>query len=118
MAVFPGRRRIVKGFKWLAPGLRVKRWLLLVPIGLAPVVAGVALLIGIRITDIFDWLANWFADHHVDIADARFAVPVGSALILLGLLLILSALIAVMVILGLLSFCCVGASIFGNLSGE
>ncbi|WP_395090311.1 uridine diphosphate-N-acetylglucosamine-binding protein YvcK [Armatimonas sp.] len=90
------QQMVVSGVKWLAPGLKVKRYLLLIPIGLLPVVIGVALLINIRNTDYYDWL-----DHrinqllHVDIADMRFYLPVGLALILLGLLLILSALIAV-----------------------
>ena len=90
------QQMVVSGAKWLAPGLKVKRYLLLIPIGLLPVVIGVALLINIRNTDYYDWL-----DHrinqllHVDIADMRFYLPVGLALILLGLLLILSALIAV-----------------------
>ena len=87
---------MVRGVKWLTPGLKVKRYLLLIPIGLLPVVIGVALLINIRNTDYYDWL-----DHrinqllHVDIADARFYLPVGLLLIAVGLVLIMSALIAV-----------------------
>jgi uncharacterized cofD-like protein len=85
-----------RGVKWLTPGLKVKRHLLLIPIGLVPVVVGVALLINVRNTDFYDWLdhrVNQFL--HVDIADPRFYVPTGFVLIVLGLLLILSALVAV-----------------------
>lgn len=94
--VFPSRKRLITGFKWLAPGLRVKRWLLLLPVGMAPVVFGVALLVGIRITDYFDWLANTIERvGHIDITDARFYLPVGIGLIVLGLGVIVSALVAV-----------------------
>jgi uncharacterized cofD-like protein len=92
----PSSRRIVRGFQWLAPGLRVKRWLLLIPIGLAPLVVGVALLTGVRITDWYDWAANTLADRaKIEITDPSFSLPVGIGLVLLGLLLILSALVAV-----------------------
>jgi uncharacterized cofD-like protein len=87
---------VVHGAKWLAPGLRVKRYLLLIPIGLLPVVIGVALLINIRYMDNYDWLEHRVNQLlHVDIADMRFYLPVGLALIVLGLVLILSALVAV-----------------------
>ena len=87
---------VVRGVKWLTPGLKVKRYLLLIPVGLLPVVVGVALLVNIRNTDYYDWLDHRIAELlHVDIADMRFYLPVGLALIMLGLLLILSALIAV-----------------------
>jgi uncharacterized cofD-like protein len=87
---------VVHGVKWLTPGLKVKRYLLLIPIGLLPVVIGVALLVNIRNTDYYDWLEHRIEQlFHVDIADMRFYLPTGIALIVLGLVLILSALIAV-----------------------
>lgn len=87
---------VVTGIKWLTPGLRVKRFLVLIPVGLLPVVVGVALLINIRNTDYYDWLDHRIQQIlHVDIADVRFYLPAGIALIVLGLLLILGALIAV-----------------------
>ncbi|MBB6050257.1 uridine diphosphate-N-acetylglucosamine-binding protein YvcK [Armatimonas rosea] len=90
------RKMVVSGVKWLTPGLKVKRFLFLIPIGLIPVVIGVALLINIRNTDYYDWLDRQILTHlHVDIADSHFYLPVGLALIALGLLLILSALIAI-----------------------
>lgn len=92
----PSGRRIVRGFQWLAPGLRVKRWLVLIPVGLVPVVIGVALLSGIRITDWFDWAANALVDRTgIEITDPSFSIPVGTGFILLGLVLILGALVAV-----------------------
>ncbi|MFM7321083.1 MAG: uridine diphosphate-N-acetylglucosamine-binding protein YvcK [Armatimonadota bacterium] len=92
-----GRRdRIVKGFQWLAPGLRVKRWLLLIPIGLAPVVAGVALLVGVRVTDWFDTAANIASERTgIEITAPSFFLPVGIGGVLVGLSCILAALIAV-----------------------
>lgn len=92
----PSGRRIVRGFQWLAPGLRVKRWLLLIPIGIVPVVLGVALLTGVRITDWYDWAANALADRtRIEITDPSFYLPVGIGSVFLGLLLILAALVAV-----------------------
>jgi uncharacterized cofD-like protein len=87
---------VVHGVKWLTPGLKVKRFLVLIPVGLLPVVIGVALLVNIRNTDYYDWLDHQILNRlHVDIADMRFYLPAGITLILIGLVLILSALIAV-----------------------
>ena len=87
---------IVRGFQWLAPGLRVKRWLLLIPIGLAPVVAGVALLVGVRAIDWFDAAANVANDRTgIEITAPSFFLPVGTGCVLVGLGCIMAALIAV-----------------------
>ena len=67
------QQMMVRGVKWLTPGLKVKRYLLLIPIGLLPVVIGVALLVNIRNTDYYDWLEHRVEQFlHVDIADMRF----------------------------------------------
>lgn len=87
---------VVYGAKWLSPGLKVKRYLLLVPIGLVPVIAGVALLSRLRMQEILDDAERWGRSHGgLDIGEPRFYLPVGITLVLLGLLLILGALIAV-----------------------
>jgi uncharacterized cofD-like protein len=53
-------------------------------------------LTGVRITDWYDWAANTLADRaKIEITDPSFSLPVGIGLVLLGLLLILSALVAV-----------------------
>ena len=52
MAADPSEKSEPRGFltsaksslKWLYPGMRVKRWLLLVPVGLAFVILGVGIL--------------------------------------------------------------------------
>ena len=38
-------------FKWMYPGMRVKRWLMLVPIGAFGIVVGVALLANLAVID-------------------------------------------------------------------
>ena len=84
------------GLKWMYPGMRVKRWLLLIPIGLLPVIVGVLLLIQLRALDLLDRLDNlasttmrWRLDQ------PAFYVPLGISLILLGLGLIVGALILI-----------------------
>jgi uncharacterized cofD-like protein len=90
------QKMVNRGVQWLTPGLKVKRHLLLIPVGLLPVVVGVSLLINIHNTDYYDWLDHRINQiFHLDIADMRFYLPVGLSLIVLGLILILSALIAV-----------------------
>lgn len=82
--------------QWLRPGLGVKRWLILLPLGLLPVVIGVALLVGVRITDIFDIVATHVAERlSVEIGDPKFAIPAGIILIFIGLSILMAALIAV-----------------------
>jgi uncharacterized cofD-like protein len=89
-------RRIVRGLKWLAPGLRVKRWLLLVPVGLAFVIVGVVLIAGLQTVEFLSWLEEMVGrSAHVQIGKPIIYLPVGATLIVVGLLLILGALIAV-----------------------
>ena len=90
------RKMVVRGIQRLAPGLKVKRYLLLVPIGLVPVICGVALLSRLRTQELLDDAERWGRSHGgLDIGEPRFYLPVGITLVLLGLLLILGALIAV-----------------------
>lgn len=89
-------RRIVRGLKWLTPGLRVKRWLLLIPFGLVLVLLGVPLLFSRQAVDFLDWLSNAARSAaHLPIEEPRFFIPAGIGLVALGILLIFGALVAV-----------------------
>lgn len=79
-------KRLASSLKWLYPGMRVKRWLLLVPVGVFAVVVGVALLVNVNIFD--------YVNRIGDIALRRFGVvlntpkiyvPVSLGLIVFGL---------------------------------
>ena len=75
--------------KWLYPGMRVKRWLVFTVVGIAFVVAGLALFTNIQGWDFISLLnanAEYIADHfHVDPSQQSFYVPAGATLILLGI---------------------------------
>ncbi len=92
----PPTTRLVRGLKWLAPGLKVKRWLLLVPVGLLPVIVGVILLAQLNtfnwLQDAEDWVRTAL---NIPLGQPGVFYPVGIALILLGLAVLLSALVAV-----------------------
>ena len=89
-------RRIVRGLRWLLPGLRVKRWLLLVPVGLAPVILGVVVLAQLSTFDLLNDLERLVRDvAHVRLDSPLVFLPVGLALVGLGLLILLGALVAV-----------------------
>lgn len=92
----PRTSALRSGLKWLYPGMRVKRWLMLVPVGLVPVIIGVLLLIQLRALDILDRLDNivnvttrWRLDNPL------VYIPLGVFFIVLGLALIVSALLLV-----------------------
>ena len=89
-------KRIVRGLQWLLPGLKVKRWLALVPIGLLPVVAGVILLAGLKT---FDWLQDleaWVRENlHLPLSNPLVFYPAGLGLIAIGLGILLGALVAI-----------------------
>ncbi len=90
------RRRFALGLKWFYPGMNVKRWLLLIPIGLIPVLIGVLLLVQMGAVDWLDRLDGWFFNVlHLPLNSPKVYYPVGIVMIIVGLLLILTALIAV-----------------------
>jgi uncharacterized cofD-like protein len=75
--------------KWLYPGMRVKRWLLLTPIGVALVLSGAWLLVNLKIYDILDKIATHvYLYTHLDISNPRINIPISLVLILGGLVLI------------------------------
>ena len=90
------RRQVALGLKWLYPGMRVKRWLLLIPIGLLPVLLGVLVLARLGTLDWLDRLDGWFMNVlrlRIDLPTVY--IPLGIALIGIGLLSIFAALVAV-----------------------
>ena len=50
-------RRVVRGLTWLYPGMRVKRWLALIPVGLLLGICGVMVLFNLETLDLLDRLA-------------------------------------------------------------
>jgi len=82
-------RQLFSSVKWLYPGMRVKRWLLLVPVGLAAAIAGVVLLANIRIVDVLGVVASEaFRLFGLRLDEPATQIPTGIGLIILGLLLI------------------------------
>ncbi len=83
---------VVSTLKWLYPGMRVKRWLMLVPFGAFAIVLGVGLLARYAVIDYLDTAARivfkWFG---VDLREPIVFVPISLALILIGLVLIFIA---------------------------
>ncbi len=80
---------LLSSLKWLYPGMRVKRWLLLIPVGLLLAILGVVLLVDMRIVDLLGIIGTgafrWFG---LQLTVPATKIPVGSGLVALGLLLI------------------------------
>lgn len=78
--------------KWLYPGMRVKRWLLLVPIGVGLVIIGAGLLTNLRTFDYMRFLDDMartaFMRFGVELNLPRVYVPVSLAFMVVGLALI------------------------------
>lgn len=90
------RVQVIHGLKWLTPGLRVKRWMLLIPIGLFPVLLGVVLLMQQQTLGLLDSLGNLLHDStRQKLNEPTVYVPIGGALILLGLAIVLAAAVGV-----------------------
>lgn len=82
-------KNLTSSLKWLYPGMRVKRWLLLIPVGIALAIAGVVSLAGIRVFDVVGrgWTKAYeLFGMHSDDPNTQMAVGLG--LISLGLILI------------------------------
>lgn len=78
--------------KWLYPGMRVKRWLILTPIGVFFVVVGVALFTNMSIVDYLNSMAGFVARHTgLDLSQSRIYLPISIAAIALGLVLIFTS---------------------------
>lgn len=74
--------------KWLYPGMRVKRWLLLIPIGLALIIVGVGVLTNLRTFDYMrmldDLAREVFLRFGVELNLPRVYVPIAGLFIVLG----------------------------------
>lgn len=82
-------KSIYSHLKWLYPGMRVKRWLLLIPVGMAAVIAGTVLLANIRIIDALGTVGTEaFRRFGLRLDNLTTQLIVGGLLIALGLLLI------------------------------
>jgi len=80
--------------KWLYPGMRVKRWLILTPIGVFLVIIGVALLTNMSVVDYLNSAARFLAVQthgRLDLSEPRVYLPISILAILLGLILILAS---------------------------
>jgi len=80
---------LTSSLKWLYPGMRVKRWLLLIPVGLAVAIVGVVLLASTRIIEAVGAAGSEaFRLFGMRLDDPNTQMAVGLGLIALGLLLI------------------------------
>ncbi|HUV03567.1 MAG TPA: YvcK family protein [Armatimonadota bacterium] len=81
--------RLRSTVKWLYPGMRVKRWLLLTPFGVLLVIMGVGLLANVRVFDYLEAIAVPVAKYiNINIAEPGVYIPISIVAILLGLVLI------------------------------
>lgn len=96
MAIVRPAEKLIRGLQWLTPGLKVKRWLALVPIGLLPVIVGVVLLAQLNT---LDWLQDteaWMRTTlNIPLGMPAVFYPLGGVLIVLGLGILLSALVGI-----------------------
>lgn len=82
-------RRLRSALKWLYPGMRVKRWLFLTPIGVFLVIVGVALLTNMHIVDYLDVVARFMAIRTgLNLSEPKVHIPISTVAIILGLTLI------------------------------
>ena len=82
-------RLFMSNLKWLYPGMRVKRWLMLVPVGVAAVIAGVVLLLNMHIVDLLGTVGTEaFRRFGIRLDKPGVQLPVGTGMILGGLVLI------------------------------
>lgn len=82
-------KRLLGWLKWLAPGMRVKRWLLLTFIGVGLVVVALLLLINVSAFDLLtllDRVGAWVLDvFHIDISKRSVYIPLGFSIAAVGL---------------------------------
>lgn len=86
-------KSLVSNLKWLYPGMKVKRWLMLVPVGVAAVIAGVVLLLNMHIVDLLGTVGTEsFRRFGVRLDKPGVQLPLGSGMIFAGLILIFASL--------------------------
>ncbi|HEY3412872.1 MAG TPA: YvcK family protein [Armatimonadota bacterium] len=80
--------RVISLFKWLYPGMRVKRWLFLMGVGIVSMAVGAYLAIGLNVVDYLNDAARWlFLKTGQDLS--TFSTHLGVALIIAGILAVL-----------------------------
>jgi uncharacterized cofD-like protein len=80
---------LMSSFKWLYPGMRVKRWLLLVPVGAFAIVVGVVLLANIKVFEYLNGAASIaFIKFGIHLDKPSTYIPISLVLIFFGLALI------------------------------
>ncbi|HVK02580.1 MAG TPA: gluconeogenesis factor YvcK family protein [Armatimonadaceae bacterium] len=90
------QRSMTQGFKWLYPGLRIKRWLALIPLGILLVIVGVMVLANIQTLNYLDRMADWlYRTSHLSLDRPAVYVPLGLSLLAFGLGTVFFALVAV-----------------------
>jgi uncharacterized cofD-like protein len=80
----------VEGLKWLYPGLKIKRWLLLAAVGLFLLVSGLTVILGVTLLASAERGVTWFILHTLGALGSPLlggvaAAGLGVALIVLGL---------------------------------
>lgn len=83
-------KKLKSSLKWLYPGMRVKRWLLLTPLGVFFVLVGVTLLWNVAVVDYLNSLAHFVAvqsEGKIDLSQIKVYLPVSIASVVLGLML-------------------------------
>lgn len=81
--------RLKSNLKWFYPGMRVKRWLLLAPIGVLFVIVGVTLLTNMRLVDLLNFSAEIvLRKYGYDLREPRVYLPISIPCIAVGLVLI------------------------------
>ena len=84
-------RRLKSILKWLYPGMRIKRWLILTPIGVFFVLIGVALILGMNVVDYLNKAGDWVFQQTQErwvLTDPNVYLPISIAAISIGLVLI------------------------------
>src|SRR5688572_21126804 len=82
----PPAPRMIRGLKWLQPGLRVKRWLSLIPVGLFLGILGVMILARLQTLEYLDVLDDLFErllQRPQPLAEPAFYIPLGLVLLAL-----------------------------------
>ncbi|MHB1458504.1 MAG: gluconeogenesis factor YvcK family protein [Armatimonadota bacterium] len=83
-------KKLKSTLKWLYPGMRVKRWLLLTPLGVFFVLVGVTLLWNVAVVDYLNSVAHFVAvqsDGTIDLSQIKVYLPISIASVILGLVL-------------------------------
>lgn len=79
-------RRISSALKWLYPGMRVKRWLLLLLLGVFSILVGVVFLANINVLDYLEVAARLaYSRFGIQLNQPKTLVPISLGLIALGL---------------------------------